>query len=260
MTSVKLALMGLSLALAANAQGSVITWTGNAGTDYATAGNWQGGVVPASNDYQDTARFADTSPANKTPNLAAGRLVGNLEFDSAGWTFSGAQLTLRNINSAGAGVNTVSAPIKTAYSPTYTIGSGDTLSLAGGLYQDGTYSLTLKGGGTLSVTGRIDGWSSSLAFYISDGLLKVGGSTPYVNGGIVYLQSATSAFELQNTVANTTALIGKKIINSTGQTLQVTDAGDGYSLVSVAAVPEPAICSTIAGLAALGLTARRRRA
>ena len=41
---------------------------------------------------------------------------------------------------------------------------GNTLALAGGLYQNdgGSIIIILDGGGTLDITGRIDGWSTTL--------------------------------------------------------------------------------------------------
>lgn len=259
MRRVNPAVVGLGVMFAAAAHAATITWTGNVGTDFATAGNWATNVVPASNDWQDTARFADTTPApaNKTPTLSAGRSLNGMLFESAGWTYGGtAQTIIRSISSSGAGTNTISAPLKTIYNNTWTINSGNTLNITNVLYQDSTWSLTLNGGGTLSVASSIEGWSSALKFYLNSGTVKIGGATPYKNGGVVYLQSAESVLQLKTTVAGATALIGTKIIDGTGQGLKVTDLGGGYTQI---AIPEPTTLGMMGAMAGALLLTRRQR-
>jgi hypothetical protein len=220
-------------------QATDIVWSGAVDSAYTTSANWVGGSVPADNDWQDTATFAQTLPANKTPNLTINRSVRAIDFlDSTGWTLSGSgkTLKLRSLSSTGSGVNTVSARLKSVYSGnTWNVGVGNTLALSGGLYQDsGGSIINLSGGGTLAITSRIDGWSSTLKMYINEGTLKISGSTPYVNGGAVYIKSVDSYLQLQTSVSAATALIGTKIIDDVGNGLDVTDIGGGYVQVGVA--------------------------
>ncbi len=258
-----LAILGAGLFLVAQVQAAPITWTGNAGTDFATAGNWSGGAAPVANDWQDTATFSENSPANRTPTLAANRSVGGINFsNSVGWTLSGAQFVLRTVQSSGSGSNTVSSILKTApYDVTWTIGSGNTLVLTQAVYQDGgAKSLHITGGGTLNMASRIDGWASTNKVYVDNGLLKVAGTSPFVrSGNILYLTSLTSKLQLQNTLANVTNLINTNVIQSsvTGQGLYATSLGNGYVQV---VVPEPATAAlvSIAGVVGLAIRPRRR--
>ncbi|MDA3800553.1 MAG: hypothetical protein PF692_15965, partial [Kiritimatiellae bacterium] len=115
-------------------QATDIVWSGAVDSAYTTSANWVGGSVPADNDWQDTATFAQTLPANKTPNLTINRSVRAIDFlDSTGWTLSGSgkTLKLRSLSSTGSGVNTVSARLKSVYSGnTWNVGVGNTLALS----------------------------------------------------------------------------------------------------------------------------------
>jgi hypothetical protein len=257
--------------LGAPAQGATITyWTGAAGTDFATAGNWTNGV-PASNDYQYAATLADTyppsatAPANKTPALASGRSLGMLNFsNSIGWSLSGAQLVLSTLQSSGNGTNSIANTIKTANkSVNWSIGAGNEVDLNGGLIQDGSgYKVTFTGGGTLKITGGIrSAYSSSHAFYLNEGSLIIDSATPYQadaspTDDILHFNGADSILQLKTTVANAQSQIGTKIVDDLGQGLSVTDIGGGF--VQITSVPEPASIGLLVMGASMLLTRRRR--
>ena len=97
------------------------TWQ-NSGTDFNTAGNWSGGVVPGPNDV---ARF--NVVMGTQPNLTVSRTIQELNFSAAtssGYDLTssntGIKLTLTNTGSGGtsainaantSGTNTIDAPI-----------------------------------------------------------------------------------------------------------------------------------------------------
>ncbi|MGN6505722.1 MAG: PEP-CTERM sorting domain-containing protein [Tepidisphaeraceae bacterium] len=246
-------------------QGAITYWTGAAGTDFATSGNWSNGV-PTSNDYSDTARFyatyppSSTAPANKNPTLAAARLLNAAVFDSAGWTIDGSRLTLRTINSAGIGTNTFNDNIKTGqYGFQWSATPGNTLSLAGGLLADQNSALRFVGGGTLDIAAPIvlayTGVTTSLL--VDTGVVKIHGTTPYASGSnATHIATVNGILQLQTTTSAAQSLISSgRIVDDTGMGLQVSDIGGGFVAISV---PEPATLGVAA--LAVGALLRRRRA
>ncbi len=272
-----LAALLVSAVTLAQAQGATKTWTGNDGVDptnFQVAGNWSGGL-PANNDYGDIAKFTENTPANKTPSLTIGRVINGINFDnSVGWNLGYVggikELKLKSVNSSGSGTNTVSARIKTAAGGNYiwTIGLGNTLDLTGGLIQDDTgRSLTLKGGGTLSITGGINpAYSSAInKFYIETGLLKLDTATPYrynsaANNGLTYITTTDGILQLQTSVANAQSQIGLRIFDSVGNGLTVTDIGGGYVQINSSPIPEPASLALLAAGTLMMLPRRGHKA
>ena len=143
----------LGLADIAYAQ-TAVTWTGATNTTFSTNGNWDGASAPANSTTTNYAIFSGT-PTGNQPNLtASGRSIAGLDFQTAGWTLSGLGLTVGafGIDSAGAGTNTISAPITVGVAGgNWTIGSGNTLNMSGILTF--TNGFTLDGGGTLRLSG-----------------------------------------------------------------------------------------------------------
>lgn len=251
-----------AITLAAPAMADTITWTGAAGTDFETAGNWSGTFTPPRNtDFQDTARFTENAPANKTPHLSVGRSVLGLLFDnSTGWGLTGATLTLKNLTSTGAGDNSVNALKIVAGNRTWTVGSGNTFNV-NSLIQDGSNNtLKIQGGGTFHVGGQIQfSFSNANKLNVDESTVRIDAATAYSNAnGTVHILTENAKLQLMTSVANATSQIGTKIIDDFGSGLKVTDLGGGYVQVSVA-IPEPASLSLI-GLGALTLLPRRRRA
>ncbi len=141
----------LGLADIAYAQ-TAVTWTGATNTTFSTNGNWDGASAPANNTTTNYAIFSGTPTVN--PNLTGARSIAGLDFQTAGWTLSGLGLTVGafGIDSAGAGTNTVSAPISVGVAGgTWSIGTGNTLELSGvlgganGFIVDGPGKLVLSG-------------------------------------------------------------------------------------------------------------------
>ena len=218
-----------------------IIWNDSAGDgSFATAANWTGGVVPASNDYQDTAIFG--SPATpRTVNVPAARSILGLRFDTAGWGLSGSSFNdVRNLYSAGSGTNAVAQLLNQKYAGSWTVASGNTLALNGGLYQR-NYNITLLGGGTLRCAAAITGYGGTVGswgVHVQDATLRVSAAGPYSSSsaGAVFLDTAGARLQLLTTVASAQALVGTRIVDGTGEGLQVTDIGGGF--VEVAPIPD----------------------
>lgn len=164
---------GLLLMGAGGARASVITWTGAASTDFEASGNWSGTTTPPTdNATTDTATFSGDPTGINQPSLTlATRSVLGVNFVTAGWTLSGTGLELKvggtGVDSAGAGVNVVSANLTHTSYPTYTIGADNTLELSGAVAAN---KLTKRGAGTLILSGSS---ANTTDLYANEGLVKL---------------------------------------------------------------------------------------
>lgn len=248
---------------AVEAGAATITWTGAAGEwDYGAAGNWSP-ALPKNNDYQDIVRFGGTATPGTisviTPyGTSSSRQHEGVEFTSAGWTLDVDYSSLGKVNSAGVGTNTINYGFEVQQAGTWTIGEGNTLSIAKVLYLK-NFNVTLAGGGTLLTNGGLGGYGSG-----TFGMHLTGGTTLRIDaaqvhdGGTtakVYISDSLSKLELKTTPANATALFGTRIVNETAESLQVRDIGGGYVQVYV---PEPGTAALI-GATGMAMLARRSR-
>lgn len=243
--------VALIVGVAERSDAAIITWSGASGTSYNTDANWAGGSAPANANYGDYARFAETSPSNKTPTFTGNRSVQGVIFDnSVGWVLGETttqELLTRSISSTGAGTNTISANLKTYQGTTtnsWTIGVGNTLNLDGALYHDGgSKTLNINGGGTLNFANAIGGWSSSQTLNINNGVVRIAAATPYSNSSDVVIATEDAVLQLMTNVASANNLISNgTIIDGTATGLTVTDIGGGFVQI---AVPEPASLALI---------------
>jgi len=126
-------------------------WTAGAGNQWHTAGNWSSNTVP---DASFQAVFNSAAP--QQPTLTKGEAVRHVDLRTAGWTVGGSAHTLSvgdgGIDSAGSGTNTVSPAVALSASGTWTVGSDNTLTVAGGLSLAGR-TLIKDGPGTLNLAG-----------------------------------------------------------------------------------------------------------
>lgn len=240
----KIPLLGVAAFLGATITlpAASITWNNGTGDgSFATGANWNGGVAPASNDWQDTAAFG-ASATPRTVIVPAARSILGLRFETAGWTVSGSAFTdLRHLYSAGSGTNTVSSSLNQKYAGTWTVNPGNTLVLGAGLYER-SYNITLTGGGTLRVASAIGGYTGTVGawgIHVQDATLRVNAASPYTSGaaGAVFLDAAGAKLQLQSTVAAAQALVGTRIVDGLGAGLQVADIGGG--LVEVTPLSDP---------------------
>ncbi len=134
---------------------TVASWTGTAGADWASPGNWLAGRVPGA----DSPVILTGTPTARQPTLYQNQAVAGLDIQTAGWTVGGTGYTLTagdgGIDSAGSGSNTVAANVALAADSTWTIAAGDTLVLNGTI-RGNAHTLTVEGGGTLRLVGGQD--------------------------------------------------------------------------------------------------------
>src|SRR6185369_10298773 len=83
------AVAGLVETCGSHAQAASITWA-NSGATYSVGTNWIGGTAPADSGA-DVAAFTGVPVAQ--PQLTAQRQIGMIDFQSAGWTFTGSQIS-----------------------------------------------------------------------------------------------------------------------------------------------------------------------
>lgn len=217
-------------AAALPAKAATRTWTDAAGDGaYATAGNWDGGVAPANNDYQDTALFDAGARAVVVPS---GRKVYGLNFLTGGWTLSGGSFSeLTALSSAGAGTNTLVGVTAHAHA-TWIVNAGNTVVLPSFYERD--KNITLTGGGSLQFNAAIGGYSGTVGswgLHIVNGRARFNTSTPYQSGtaGAVFINGSDAALELQTTLAGANSLISAgRIVDELGDGLVIDDIGGGY--------------------------------
>lgn len=259
------ALALLSFALVAPLSAVNRTWDGEANNgDFGTALNWSGNTAPANNAYGDVAIFGASTSAG-TVNLAGGRSIKGLSFETAGWSLTGSSFSnLSALSSAGVGTNTLNMSFQVEYTPTWNVAAGNTLYLANSFYQRNK-NVTLTGGGTLQVasgiTGFTDGSIGVWGLHLQDAVLRFNASSPYASNakGAIFMDDASARLQLLTSVSAAEALIGTRIVDTTGLGLLVTDIGGGY--VEITAIPEPSTYALLAGAVILAgvIYSRRRR-
>jgi autotransporter-associated beta strand protein len=251
------------------------TWTGSSNSTFSANGNWAGNIVPASSTTADYAIFAG-SPTVNQPSMTATRSIAGLDFQSAGWTLSGASaLTVGafGIDSAGSGNNTVSAPITVgAAGGNWTIGSGNTLDLSGILTMSNAF--TVNGNGTLRLSGSSANSGTGVVTISSGSTVEINKGSGVVafvdaqvvnvSGTVKWLQAGNATSTTQFTV-NTGAVLdlngnnatfafsGNQKITLSGGTVQTglgtwTFAGNNAS----DAIVNGTTVSTITGITDLG--------
>jgi len=206
------AVLALTLLLHADrAEAAVRNWTGAAGTDFSTAGNWD--VAPQNSLTADIAAFGGNPPANK-PLLGGARSVNGVLFSTPGgaWSLGGAGVLTTGtggISTAGqtSGTNTVSLGITPGAAQTWKAGTGGTLLFSGSVSGTGGFPLTINdasnagtvvlspsAGESVSLTG-----SNNAAFFLvarSGGKLMLGGdgvSAPATTSVNTVLNSSTGS-------------------------------------------------------------------
>jgi len=130
--------------------GNVMVWDGDTTANFSDSDNWVGGVVPG---VIDSAKFESVG-LSRQPIVDADQALKGLKFSGAGWTLSGpGTITLgyRGLDSSGAGVNFVGAPIALSEDGLWTIGPSNALLVSGNI--SGSGGLTKEGDGNLVLTG-----------------------------------------------------------------------------------------------------------
>ena len=128
-------------------------WTGQVSDRWDNRANWSSVLSPGP---ASTAVFDAAAP--RQPQLHRDETVEGIEFRTAAWTLEGTfGLTIGSggIASDGAGANTVRPAVTMAADSTWTVGTGNTLSVTAAL-DGGTRALTKAGPGTLVLAGARD--------------------------------------------------------------------------------------------------------
>ena len=138
--------------------GGISVWSNPGGGSWATAGNWQNGVVP--NAAGAVASFDSVITTARTVTLDGNNTVGAITFNNGNaYTISqgtGGTLTLDNGSDTAqvkiiSGSHTISAPIATTANGAAFIPNGYTLTLSGPI--SGSGGVTVTGSGTVEMSG-----------------------------------------------------------------------------------------------------------
>jgi autotransporter-associated beta strand protein len=163
-----------------------LSWTGTAGANFESAGNWQG-AVPANNTSTDIGYFNST-PAYM-PQLTASRSIAGLHLGVSGITLSAPGAAVLTVGGAGissgvsaTGINTISAALAMASSQSWSVSTNCNLVVSGAV--TGAFAFTKTGSGTLTLSGA-NTYSGSTT--VSNGTLQVTGLL--VGGGAVNICS-----------------------------------------------------------------------
>ncbi|MEO6874015.1 MAG: autotransporter-associated beta strand repeat-containing protein [Opitutaceae bacterium] len=215
-------------------QAATRTWA-DADSDFATAGNWVGGIAPANNTTTDIASF--DAVVTFQPVLAANRSINGLVFttlSTGGLTFSGAgTLTLGSSginNQSTSGTKLTSTNLVLAVAQTFT--NNGALSISGNVNNSGLL-LTLGGMGTAGVlSGNLSGTGgltkTGAGNWLVSGTNTYAGPTT-VNNGTLQIGSssslANSAVTINATTSGTAALLDLNGSNATITTLNFGGPG-----------------------------------
>jgi len=218
------------LLAAPSASAATRTWTGGAGDGaYVTGGNWDAGVAPANNDYQDIALF---DAGAQTVTVPSARQVYGVTFATAGWTLSGGSFgEITALSSAGTGTSTV-VGLTAHASATWTVASDNTIVVP--TFYERDKNITLTGGGTLQFNTSIGGYSGmigSWGVHVVNGCAHFAVSSPYQSGtaGAVFINGAEASVELHTNIATANSLItAGRVVDELGGGLTVDDIGGGY--------------------------------
>ncbi|MDA3799054.1 MAG: hypothetical protein PF692_08235 [Kiritimatiellae bacterium] len=225
-----------------------IYWNGSVDNLFTNGSNWVGGTVPTDNDYSDQAVFQDSSLSgvmSKDIKLNSRKINAILLYDTGYYIFGG-EFKTKYFTSTGVGTNTIDR-LKALTGANWNIGTGNTLVVSTGLYQDGSNNkLIFKGGGTFYLDTYINGYGGTNYQELHDITLIINSSKVYVNNYVTKLTMESSDLQLKTTVTAAEALITtSKITESIGNGLEVTDIGDGFVSIKIAPPPPPVILGTV---------------
>ena len=168
------------------------TWTagpGGTGTDWATAANWTGSILPVNDLFTDVANFP-IKDSLADPDLAGAYSIFGLNFTAAGWNLSGAGtlgVGAAGIASNGAGVNTISlANLTLGDSMPLIVVADNTLGISSAVNL-GAFTLSNEGPGVSILSGPISGTGNIV---VNLGTLTLSGANTF-SGGVTLNGNAT---------------------------------------------------------------------
>lgn len=136
---------------------TTFTWDGDTDTTFSNGANWANGSAPPNNTATtNTIVFDNSGTVLNQPTLTASQSIGNLQFNTSGWTLGSSPatnlLTLGGgtiTSSATSGTNTIAANVligSGASAGAMTIGSGGTLYLSSELQINAARTVAVNGG------------------------------------------------------------------------------------------------------------------
>ena len=212
------ALAGLPFSLSAQ-----IVWDGDTSTGFSDGLNWTGDIAPTAADVA-----AYNAVATNQPALSAASGVLGVDFQTGGWTLSGAStLTVGASGVTSTGNNAITAPIAQSGAATYSSAAGGLLDLdtiSGGPVTFGTAVNT----GSVSLNGGADNPSFSPTVAFGTVILNKSGTSGSSTNNLTVDAGATVQFGSMLTsrgvgggrgqVFGTTTLEGTMDLNGQGLT------------------------------------------
>lgn len=219
------------------------TWMGGASgaaTTWSTAANWSPSGPPGASDEA----YFNTTESNQ-PTLTANASIGELDFNTSGWTVGGTSFTL-TINSIsgigivtgnGSGTNTISAKVALGAAQTWDVASGGTLTVSGAISGSGALTIGDTSGsynGTLNLTAAN---TLTSAITVDSGILELGGSGSINTASSLTLNGGPNSGLLVNaglTVSTPIAIgsNGASISATSGNTATISGALSGSNALN----------------------------
>ncbi|WP_193213243.1 immunoglobulin-like domain-containing protein [Luteolibacter marinus] len=194
-------------------------------TSSGTKSNWSTHGIPGASDE---ARFDDASLLNtiRAIDLQTSQVVSSLSFNSAGSGYTLDTATLRRALTLNSGAitvtdgdHTIESNLTLGSAGVWSVGTGDSLTIGGGL--SGAFDVTKTGEGTLVLSGASKSHSGLLS--IAGGTLRIGASDRLQSASQLALEGTLDLNGWQHSMSN---LSGTGTVNLNDGVLRILDFVD----------------------------------